>query len=295
MKNSTYDNLLKQLDRLFRHNNQGSIKTRERYYEAMKRFCRFLADSYGLEKLANVAPKHFISYIKYMKNHTLSISTIKTDISAIRFWHDKMDSRHKLPDNTTLDLSKRSFGRTDRTWSDEAFSNMLNICRELGRDDYSTLFMLARYAGLRIHECFRIDTTDARKGVNSLEITVVGKGGKLRNVKINETVRDGLIAMLKTTKQGDKLFVPNDVKTHVAIQRFERFVRDNRDEAQQDSAIKKPLTFHGLRHTYAAEQYNKFLSDGFSEKAAKRKVSKLLGHEREEITNIYLASTRNNK
>lgn len=39
-----YENLLLQLDKLRRHNQQGSFKTRERYYEAMKRFCRFLAD-----------------------------------------------------------------------------------------------------------------------------------------------------------------------------------------------------------------------------------------------------------
>lgn len=55
-----HENLLLQLDKLRRHNRQGSFKTRERYYEAMKRFCRFLAEQYHLERLANIAPKqHF--------------------------------------------------------------------------------------------------------------------------------------------------------------------------------------------------------------------------------------------
>ena len=47
-----YQNLMSQLDRLHRHNRQGSYRTRARYYEAMQRFCRFLADRYRLERLA---------------------------------------------------------------------------------------------------------------------------------------------------------------------------------------------------------------------------------------------------
>ena len=40
-----YLSLLAQLDKLARHNRQGSFRTKERYYEAMKRFCAFLADA----------------------------------------------------------------------------------------------------------------------------------------------------------------------------------------------------------------------------------------------------------
>ena len=37
--------LVAQLDKLARHNRQGSFQTKRRYYEAMKRFCRFHAGS----------------------------------------------------------------------------------------------------------------------------------------------------------------------------------------------------------------------------------------------------------
>ena len=80
-----HNNLLAQLDRLFRHNRQGSYKTRQRYYEAMKRFCRFLAEHYRTEKLANIGAKHIDAYSSYMKTRGLSPSTIKTDLAAIRF------------------------------------------------------------------------------------------------------------------------------------------------------------------------------------------------------------------
>lgn len=50
-----YRALIAQLDKLARHNRQESYKTRQRYYEAMQRFCRYLAEEYRLQKLANIS------------------------------------------------------------------------------------------------------------------------------------------------------------------------------------------------------------------------------------------------
>lgn len=66
-----YHALVAQLDKLARHNRQGSYRTKERYYEAMKRFCRFLANEYRLQKLANVSEKHLNSvYTRSGQNST---------------------------------------------------------------------------------------------------------------------------------------------------------------------------------------------------------------------------------
>ena len=54
MQTKHYINLLTQAEKLRRHNRQGSYKTKERYFEAYKRFLRFLAENYHLEKLANI-------------------------------------------------------------------------------------------------------------------------------------------------------------------------------------------------------------------------------------------------
>ena len=40
-----YHTLVTQLDKLARHNRQGSFRTKDRYYEAVKRFCAY---HYGL-------------------------------------------------------------------------------------------------------------------------------------------------------------------------------------------------------------------------------------------------------
>ena len=41
-----YFNLLSQAQKLYRHNRQGSYKTRERYFEAYKRFLKFVDCEY---------------------------------------------------------------------------------------------------------------------------------------------------------------------------------------------------------------------------------------------------------
>ena len=192
-----------QLDKLARHNRQGSFRTKERYYEAMKRFCAYLADEYRLQKLSNINGKHLVSYVLYLQDAGKAASTIKTDLSAIRFFHDKMDSKYTLPsnDNLGIELERRRFGQLDRTWSGPEFNRLLGKAMAENRDDFILALYLGRYAGFRIHECFRMDTA-------------------------------------------------------------------------------------------AAEQYTKLTEDGMSAIDAHYAVSRLLGHERADVTNIYLASVR---
>lgn len=52
------------------------------------------------------------------------------------------------------------------------------------------------------------------------------------------------------------------------------------------------MTFHGLRHTYAAEKYQGFIQAGKTPYEARKVVSKLLGHSRDDVTKIYLASLK---
>ena len=171
-----YENLLLQLDKLRRHNRQGSFKTRERYYEAMKRFCRFLAEQYRLERLANIAPKHIFAYVYYLQESGKAASTIKTELSAIRFFHDLIPNpRFELPDNSQLLLQRRSLGGVDRTWSIPEFNRMLACALSVEREDYITILYLGRYAALRIHECFRIDTAIAVKALKENAFTIKGK------------------------------------------------------------------------------------------------------------------------
>lgn len=281
----TYKNLEVQYAKLFRHLKVGSFKTRERYGKAFKRFMLFLAREYNLQKLSNIAPKHIFAYVEYMQGKGLSASTIKTELAAIRFFHDSMPyTRCTLPTNEDLELERRNFGGVDRTWGVREYDSMLYEAMTHGREDYLAIFALARYAGLRLEECFRIDTNDAQNALESGKLFVKGKGGLTRYVPINESIRLTFRDILKITPKGQKLFVKPDDKTHLAMKRLQCFIAYHRKNFTDNK-----ITFHGLRHTYAHEQYEKFIKEGCSEFIARKKVSELLGHHRDDVTRIYLS------
>ncbi len=285
-----YLNLMAQVNKLYRHIRLCSYKTRVRYYEAMQRFCLFLAENYRLERLANIAPKHIYAYVAYLQAQGKSASTIKTDLSAIRFFHDLIQNpRYELPENRDLMLQRRTFGKVDRTWSDGEFSRMLDRALQAGREDYVSILFFGRYAGLRIHECFRIDTATAAKGVKEKALTIKGKGGLVRTVPLSKILTLRLQRHLKETPRGHKLFVPDGKQTHEAIKELQAFIWLNRSDVQDEGST-RPMTFHGLRHTYAAEQYQGFIKAGKSPYEARKAVSKLLGHGRDDVTKIYLPS-----
>ena len=286
MKNiNIYKNLEQQYNKLFRHLKVGSFKTRERYGKAFKRFMVFLADKYHMQKLANISSKHILTYVEYMQDKGLSASTIKTELAAIRFFHDSMPyTRYELPTNNDLDLEKRTFGGVDRTWSNQEFNNMVAIAMHNKREDYVAIFTIARYAGLRLEECFRIDTNDATKAVETGQLFVKDKGGPTRYVPINESIRIELAKLLKVTERGHKLFVDDNDKTHLAMKRLQCFLSYHRKTFTENK-----ITFHGLRHTYAHEKYDEFIKMSKTDFQARKAVSELLGHHRDDVTRIYLA------
>ena len=285
MLNNIYKNLDVQYKKIFRHVNVGSFKTRERYGKAFKRFMVFLANEYHLQKLANISAKHIFAYVVYMQNKGLAASTIKTELAAIRFFHDSMPyTRNTLPTNEDLELEKRTFGGVDRTWTNFEFGKMIAVTASLNYPEYIAIFYIARYAGLRLEECFRIDRNDAQNAIETGKLFVKGKGGLTRYVPVNSTIQIVLKNMVTVTPVGEKLFVNRDDKTHLAMSRLQHFIWYHRKEFTENR-----ITFHGIRHTYAHEQYEKFIKEGCSEFDARKKVSELLGHHRDDVTRIYLA------
>ena len=224
-----------------------------------------------------------------MQERGLAASTIKTDLAAIRFWHDKIpDARYELPRNDEFHLERRSFGGVDRTWGEAEFAKLLDLCREKKHYDYLGCAKMARYAGLRIHECMRLDTAAAKAALRSGVLTVTGKGGKVREIPINKRVKATLKNALRHTPHGWKLFLAEGKDTHIAIRELQNFISTHREEIRDPNST-SPLTFHGLRHTCAAEWYKSLTRQGFSDSHARLQVSKWLGHEREDVTRIYLA------
>lgn len=186
-------------------------------------------------------------------------------------------------------MEHRKNGGIDRTWSQGEYNRMVALCWREKQEDFGACIVLAFHTGLRIHEVMRLDTATARAGVKSGQLTVKGKGGKVRQVPLDEVAKQVLDGYLKKTPPGHKLFVPVGQQTHEAIYALQAFIRERRDGVEEAGREDK-LHFHGLRHTKAAGWYEELLKQGHSDETAHRMVSKRLGRERPDVTDLYLAS-----
>ena len=99
--------------------------------------------------------------------------------------------RYALPGNEELGvaLERHRFGQQDRTWTNPEFGKLIGRAMAEEREDYLLALYLARYAGLRIHECFRMDT--------AYELI---RSGQIRSVRIGRQIRiprDALLEFLR--------------------------------------------------------------------------------------------------
>lgn len=284
-----YKNLEIQISKLYKHARQGSFKTRERYVEGTKRFCKFLAENYKIQKFSNICDKHIEDYIEHMQKKGLSVSTVKTDLAGIRFFHDQIDSpRNKIAGNAKYNLGKRVFGGVDRTWSKNEYESMVSLAREQGCERVASAMGLALTQGLRIHEVFRLDRSIAEATIRNGELKIKGKGGKERIIPLTEEGRQVLEQAINGISRGQKLFVNKEEKTHLIIKETQNWIARYRHYCSEPGRNVN-MTFHGLRHLYACEQYSSLLKEGKSELEARISVSQLLGHERDDVTRIYLS------
>lgn len=83
---------------------------------------------------------------------------------------------------------------------------MLACALSAERDDYITILYLGRYAVLRIHECFRIDTAIAAKALKENALTIKGKGGLVRTVPLTASMAEYLRGIQKR-QQEEKAFL----------------------------------------------------------------------------------------
>lgn len=299
-----YLNLVNQVDRLYRHTRQGSYRTRPRYRAAVLDYCKFIAYKYRLQKFSNTKAKHIEAWVNDMKQRNLAPSTIKTNLSALRFFLDQASCNSNMVSNQALDLTKRVFTDIDRYWTEEEFNGMLSIAKKLDRYDIVYILLCARYMGLRIHEVIKMDRAQVESALRKHNIIVKGKGGRIREIPLSTQAEAVLMQLLERSSRGGKIFVPANMKAHQIQNQVKNFIYNHRGKVQHNfrldqhdqqymrelglSGYSTVLTYHGLRHLWSREQYMQRRSQGLAPKQARKEVAELLGHGRDGITCIYL-------
>jgi len=181
-----------------------------------------------------------------------------------------------------VDLYKKPFviGSLPRPWKEKKLPDILSpeeVIKIFGRVDnlkHQTILMLIYSAGMHIGEAVRIKATDIDSRRKLIHIRNA-KGKKDRYTLLSEFILEKLRLYYKEYKPKEFLFEGGNGRVHLA----ERSVQNVFRRAVEKAGIKKRVTVHTLRHSFATH----LLESGTD----LRFIQELLGHSSSKTTEIY--------
>ena len=304
------DNLGAQMEKVFKGANQGALETRYRYADASKRFVTHVAQKFGLQRLQNIQDKHLESYVKELQARNCSDKYIKNELSAVRYMHAqvpqaKFELTNSVEFNRMVGLGSTPDGRCERAWTEREVSSMRAMCKEMDRQDLIKVIDVTRSTGTRLDEVCTLKRSEVEQALKTGRLHLTNtKGGRPRDVELNAQSREVLERSIRDVERGGYVVAPKEYwngKIHTYEANAEKFLYDHRDKIQDkdrnESAHnvnpneRAPLTWHGLRHTYAREEMQRRIDSGMTEKEARQTVAQELGHWRSSVTEIYLSGS----
>lgn len=224
------------------------------------------------------------------ENMKVSTGTIKNRMAALRWWADKINKQNVVPrTNKELDIPDRKRLPEEN----KAFSLSQRQLDALPRHLYLSARLQQEF-GLRREEAAKFI---ARKAIDENQIQILAswaKGGRARTIPITTAEQSTLLAEFKQENQN-----ASQIPAHLNYREYISHLKHHFDKVGIKNA-------HGLRHRYAQQRYI-VLTGGLlpprmggkrpSELTPKEQaldlkarliVSQELGHNREEITRVYL-------
>lgn len=284
------DDLTYTLRQLCQRNRDGSHNTQADRMRSLSLAARQLREAgFRQMKASSLKGKHVQALLDRWQGEGLSSGTIKNRLSHLRWWAEKIGKSGILPaDNMQLGVAERRYVTN------------VSKARELGTGleqiaDVHVRMSLQLQAtfGLRREEAIKFQPSYADRGDYIALKGSWTKGGRERIVPITTAEqRDVLHAAHRLAGTGS--LIPAD-KTYIQ----QRHVYDGQCKAAGLSHM------HGLRHQYAQSRYEtltgwpapaaggppvRTLSDTqrTQDTAARQVISRELGHERLQITAVYL-------
>lgn len=280
-----------QFNQMCNRNKNGSFATQA---TLRRNFSVIAADIEALGfrnlEIHSLKPKHVEALVDHWKNQELAVGTIKNLMSAVRRW-----SEHIGKENV-VKRSNAEYGINDRMYVTNVSKAKLVTAEQLARltDPYTKASIaLAVEFGLRREECIKIQPKWADLGDRLRLKDSWTKGGKYREVPLTTAAQRAALDAAKQLAQGGSL-IPKGMRYVDQLQRF---------RAQCQGAGIGGV--HGLRHQYVQARYEALTGwkcpagGGPTSKQLTREqkardkevrllISKELGHEREQITAVYL-------
>jgi hypothetical protein len=280
-----------ELKGICRRNRDGSRMTQAQREQRLRLAARALHDlGYRNMHASSLKPKHVQALVNQWREQDLSAGTIKNRLADLRWWAEKVGKSAVVAnDNTYYGIEQRVFV-ADRSKAQTLQPEQL----ELVRDEHARMSLRLQAAfGLRREEAIKFQPSYADQGEHLRLKASWCKGGRAREIPIRTPEQR---ALLRECQQlaGTGSLIPAD-RTYIQQRRI----------YERHAARAGLSKLHGLRHAYAQARYRELTgSDAPAcggpssrqltphqrelDRRARLAISHELGHEREQITGVYL-------
>ena len=231
------------------------------------RFCRVVPD-----QLTTVHVRAFLLYLT--QERKLSFSTFNQALNAARFFFIEVLKRPFVVEGLRYQKAPR---RLPVVMNDEEVSRLLASSSSL-RD--RALFETGYATGMRVGEVTRLLITDLDSGRMAIRVDQ-GKGRKDRYVMLSPSLLETLRAYWRESKPRVFLFPGVGGTKPLCISAAQKAF----GRARLHAGIKKPVSFHTLRHSFATH----LVESGTS----LRTIQALLGHRSLQTTERYTHLAQN--
>lgn len=290
-RSQTMKTLNFELKKLCKTNKEGSFSTQSNRHEMLQQIAGEL-DRLGFKhmKASSLKQRHVEALVKSWHERDLSAGRMKNLMAAMRWWADKAGV------NGAVAASNDAYGIERRIYvtNTPKATTAPETAKEAISDPYVRASVELQAAfGLRREEAIKFSPSYADRGDHIVLKGSWTKGGKPRVIPIHtEAQREALVRTHAVAKAG--ALIPPALRYVDQLRRYEGLV-----------AAAGLSKLHGLRHSYAQQRYleltgrlapaagGKTSADLTAEEKqtdllARHQISKELGHEREQITAVYL-------
>lgn len=284
------DDLIFGLRNLCERNRDGSHATRANRVSMLTQIANELRQmGYRHMRPTSLKGKHVAALLGSWQAKSLSAGTMKNRLCALRWWAEKVGRKGLIPaDNSQLGIPNRQF-LTNDSKARELGDKLSKVSDECVRMS----LRLQQAFGLRREEAIKFRPSYADRGDCILLKGSWTKGGRERSVPITEQAQRLLLEEAHALASTGSLIPAH--KTYVEQLRLY--------EGQCKAAGLSSM--HGLRHAYAQSRYERITGwkapaaggpatgmlddmERARDELARLAISRELGHERAEITNVYL-------
>lgn len=280
-----------QLKQLCRRNRDGSFATqrdRERVLDLVANQLRELG--YRHMAAASLKPKHVQSLIGRWQAEGLAVGTIKNRMVQLRWWAEKIGKQNIVArDNTHYGIGNRQYVTNLDKARQLAAAELDRIT-----DPYTAMSLRLQAAfGLRRGESIKIRPEWADRGDRLMLKDSWTKGGRAREIPIRNAGQREVLDVARLLA-GRGSLIPAGQRYVEQLRRFE-----------YQCAVAGIHRVHGHRHQYAQTRYRELTgwpapaaggprsqeltpAQRTIDREARLAISAELGHEREQITAVYL-------